>query len=260
MDTDRHWSEFAVDDPYFAVCTDPIYRRKNMTPAARQQFFTSGEGHVQYAVDTLRKHFGAPDRFDVSLDFGCGVGRLLLPLARRSRRAIGIDVAEAMREESRRNADAAGLGNIELYNGDDSLSEVAHFGGRIDLAVSLIVFQHIPVERGMRVFNAILDLLAPGGFAALHFTFAAEIKSLANEAHLTTGKRYGYYQRLGDAGLMRLGGISDPTPIMQMNHYNLNELTCVLQGRGITAMYIQTRNHGGVIGAELYFQKPPRGD
>jgi SAM-dependent methyltransferase len=257
MSTDRHWSEFAAQDPYYAVCTEPIYRRENMTPAGRQRFFRSGEDHVQYAIDTLAQHFGAPGRFGVSLDFGCGVGRLLLPLARRSGRAIGIDVAEEMRRESRCNAEAAQLDNVELYSGDDTLSEVAQYTGRVDLVISLIVFQHIPVDRGMRIFNALLDLLAPGGFAAVHFTFAAEIHGLPNEAQLTTGIRFGFYQRLGTAGLIRLAGVPDATPIMQMNHYNLNELTCVLQGRGITSVFLQTRNHDGVIGAELYFQRPP---
>lgn len=51
------------------------------------------------------------------LDVGCGLGATLLPAARRvgpRGSALGIDIAEAMIEEARREAVRQGIGNVEL--------------------------------------------------------------------------------------------------------------------------------------------------
>ena len=49
-----------------------------------------------------------------ALDFGCGVGRLVLPLARRYRTVVGIDISDAYIAEAVRNRDKHGLTNISL--------------------------------------------------------------------------------------------------------------------------------------------------
>ncbi|MEG8280471.1 class I SAM-dependent methyltransferase [Streptomyces sp. AHA2] len=51
------------------------------------------------------------------LDVGCGLGATLLPAAQRlgpGGSALGIDIAEAMVEEARREAQRQGIGNVEL--------------------------------------------------------------------------------------------------------------------------------------------------
>src|SRR5262245_36930981 len=78
--TDSDWEHFARTDPYWAVLTCDQYRRANLDGGGRAAFFESGAEHIGWVERTLRKHFDpdfAPQR---ALDFGCGVGRLLLPL------------------------------------------------------------------------------------------------------------------------------------------------------------------------------------
>ncbi len=249
--TDSDWERFAQADPYFAVPTNPEYRGG----ASRAKFFASGEGHVAEILQFLKRYFDAPDRFHLALDFGCGVGRFLLPLSLRSNQAIGVDVSPTMLRECRRNAAERGATNILLYESDDELTKLSAFKGRISLVTSSIVFQHIPPDRGVLIFRRLLDLLCNGGFACLHFTFAARISHLAVEATATTGVEFAFYQRVGREALVRLAGSASQDRVMQMNHYNLNELTCILAAQGVRQFLVRTTDHDGVIGGELFFRR-----
>src|SRR6185369_10701730 len=103
-----------------------------------------------------------------ALDFGCGVGRLTLPLARRALRVVACDVAPTMLVHARRNAESAGLHNIEFINSED-LAGLAP--GEFDFICSLLVFQYIPAAAGYEILRALMALLAPGGVAAIQVTF-----------------------------------------------------------------------------------------
>ena len=59
-----------------------------------------------------------------ALDFGCGVGRLLVPLARRCPSVVGVDVADSMLAQARARCDAVGVTNVRLLKSDDRLSRV----------------------------------------------------------------------------------------------------------------------------------------
>lgn len=255
MGTDADWERFAQADPYFAVRTDPAYRNGG----ARDQFFATGERLVADILSVLQAHFEAPERFDVALDFGCGVGRILLPLASRSECAIGVDVAPTMLRECRKNVEQRGLRNVVLRESDDELSRLEEYRGRVSLITSTIVFQHIPPDRGTRIFTRLVDLLAPGGWACVHLTFASHISNLPSEIGPTTGIGFAYYQRIGPAGLVRMCEIDMQEPVMQMNHYSLNEISCLLIARGISSFLCRPTDHDGTIGGEMYFRRPLAG-
>jgi cyclopropane fatty-acyl-phospholipid synthase-like methyltransferase len=201
----------------------------------------------------LRWRFGAPERFTHSLDFGCGVGQLLLPLARCSETAHGVDVSPTMLEHCRRHAAEQNVTNIVLHLVEDSLSSVEHLAGRIDLLTTFIVLQHIPPRRGCKILADLLRLLSPGGYAFIHLTFATAIENLHYEAANVTGSKYGFYQRTAD-GLMKLVEQLDPEVQIQMNHYNLNEVMCLLYQAGIPEVVTRFTNHANILGVELYFK------
>src|SRR3954469_1577393 len=94
--TEHDWERFAQDNPYFAVLTDERFKGSELAGEEREIFFASGRQYIEDIFSVLQSHFGCPERVDVALDFGCGVGRLLLPLARRSGLAIGVDISETM--------------------------------------------------------------------------------------------------------------------------------------------------------------------
>jgi SAM-dependent methyltransferase len=81
-----------------------------------------------------------------ALEIGCGVGRLLLPLALRIRAAHGVDISPVMVAKSK--AYTAGTPNVGTALTDGSLSAFAD--SSLDFVFSFIVFQHIPDRTPIR--------------------------------------------------------------------------------------------------------------
>lgn len=170
MGTDRDWKRWGDSDPYFGVLSDEAYRGERLDADARKAFFATGVAHVQSVLSTLRTQFDPEFLPGRSLDFGCGVGRVLLPLARASVvEAVGVDISPAMIDECARNAAEQGVDNVRLVQSDESLSAV---DGQFDLVHSHIVLVHIPPDRGMRYLSALAGKVAPGGFIAVQILCA----------------------------------------------------------------------------------------
>ncbi|EGJ09960.1 type 11 methyltransferase [Rubrivivax benzoatilyticus JA2 = ATCC BAA-35] len=160
MSTDIEWEKWGARDPYFSVLTDPRFRVNAMTAQAREDFFALGRMHVDHVLHVIRCHLDgafAPTR---TLDFGCGVGRLVMPFARLGGEVVGVDISPSMLAEARRNCDQAGLSNVVLLPSDDALSAVA---GDFDLVHSCIVLQHIEIPRGLVIFEQLVRRVRPGG-------------------------------------------------------------------------------------------------
>ncbi len=245
--SDRAWQQWGDQDPYFAVLTDASLHRERLTPEALEAFFRSGEAHVRGVVEDIRRHLDpafAPRR---ALDFGCGVGRLLLPLAAMAEEAVGVDVARGMLDEAGRLAAARGLSNVTLVESDDTLSRVA---GGFDLVHSFLVLQHIPVDRGERIIARLLELVRPGGVAALHVPYARVTGR---------GRRLAaWVQRTvpGTRGVVNLlRGEPWGRPRMEMNTYDLNRVMGLAEGAGVTAVHTRFTPDGEYRGVLLLLRK-----
>ena len=246
MGSDIEWEKWGRLEPYFGVITAEKFFRANLTDAMKNEFFESGRIHIEHILETCRRHLDrsfAPKR---ALDFGCGVGRIVLPLAKMAGQVVGVDVAESMLEEARKNCTEQALRNVRFLKSDDELSLL---DGSFDFIHSYIVFQHIPIVRSRRIFAKLIDCLAEGGIAAIHVTYA---KSADQEtfgvkppqAWRVLGKRrkFSYRERSRDLR-------------MQMNPYNVNELFFIMQSKGIRNSHVEFCDHDGQLGVILYFQK-----
>lgn len=95
-----------------------------------------------------------------TLEIGCGVGRLLLPLARRVGTAHGVDISPVMVGKSK--AYTAGTPNVDIFVTDGSLARFAD--ASLDFVFSFIVFQHIPERAPIRRYvEEAARVLKPGG-------------------------------------------------------------------------------------------------
>ncbi len=100
-----------------------------------------------------------PDGLAAILDIGCGVGDLMLPLARMSHRVVGVDIAAANVRQARRNLLRSGVGNSALIQ---SGAETLPFGdGAFDAVVMADVIEHIPDVA--RAFGETRRVLRAGG-------------------------------------------------------------------------------------------------
>lgn len=247
-DSDRDWEKLGASDPYWAVLTDESFHKVSLTPEAIARFFDQGERDVARVFSAITRSI-AP-RFEPAraLDFGCGVGRLVIPMAKRCGEVVGVDVSEAMLAEARRNAERAGVTNVTFVQGDDELSRVR---GKFDFVHSYIVLQHIPVPRGEAITRRLLDLLEPGGVGALHYTYATG---------LSTKSRFLLWARMhvpiANPALNVLLRRAPSHPVMQLNEYSVSRLLGILQDAGCTDVRGVLTDHQGNRGVVLLFQKP----
>jgi 2-polyprenyl-3-methyl-5-hydroxy-6-metoxy-1,4-benzoquinol methylase len=165
-DPDRDWERFGAEAPYYSVINTERYRSEQLDDELIREVLETGESSSNTFLQFAQQRFGHFSR-GRALEFGCGVGRLLLPLAREFEGVTGVDVSPAMLAEAERNCERAGAKNVQLVRSDDQLSQVE---GAFDFVLSYLVFQHIPVRRGEAIMKRLLDLVAPGGVVAIHFT------------------------------------------------------------------------------------------
>lgn len=247
-ESDAAWNRYGDIDPYFGVLRHDRFHRDRLDDVAIAEFFQSGEAHVDWLLRAIRDGVDeafAPRRV---LDFGCGVGRLLIPLARVSGRVVGVDISEGMLREARHNCASRGVVNVDLALSDDGLSGVE---GTFDLIHSWIVFQHILPRRGMLIFQELFRRLDRGGVGALHFTY----RSTASRSRRSIG-----WLRSRMPGVNVLVNIAQRRPpsypLMQMHAYDLNRIVARLHAAGCDRIHAHLTDHGGHLGVMLMFQKP----
>ena len=163
-----YWEELARREPYFRVLThegavESVGERQSV-----EAFFETGEADVVSLLDAIASLAGHPVSLTSTLDFGCGAGRLTLPLARRSASIVACDIAPTMLVHARRNAERAGLDNVTFLESAD-LAQLPD--ASFDFICSLLVLQYIPATAGYAILRELLRTLAPGGIAALHLMF-----------------------------------------------------------------------------------------
>lgn len=166
--TNAAWRKIGALDPYFGVATNDQYRSAHMDKAARQAFIDTGRQHVRALLSLAERHFSL-SHFETALDFGCGVGRLVIPLAGACGHVTGVDISDAMIGEAQRNCSA--VSNVDFLLSEDGFLPTT---GRFDLVHSFAVLQHIPVHDGMQIIEQLIAATADDGLFAMHITFASD--------------------------------------------------------------------------------------
>jgi 2-polyprenyl-3-methyl-5-hydroxy-6-metoxy-1,4-benzoquinol methylase len=245
-DPDESWREFGRSDPYFGVLSDERYRAANLDEAALAAFFATGEEHVAGVMATIGKYLGAPGPAGEALDFGCGVGRLVLPLARRFESVVGVDISDAYLEEAAWNRDRAGLSNVTFAGSLEALK-----GRQFDLVHSYIVFNHIPWIRGKSLIGDLFALIRPGGAMALHVLHHRKAGPLRRAA---SWARRNFLPLHWLTNLMRRRPVFEP--LMQGNRYPLDELLPFLAGLGAEGLHLRFEPaEGGDVFAFVFLVK-----
>ena len=179
-----------------------------------------------------------------AIDFGCGVGRLLRPLAQRFQRVAGIDVSPTMLELSRRNL--AEYDNVDLVRTPQDLLARDE---RFDFVHSYIVIQHIRPQQGMPLIRQLVELTRPGGVFALHFTIGDQkpMRRVLNRIRYRFKPAHWLY----NVARRRKWNES----ITEMNRYDMGAVLRELGplvGERTAARYVDQNGHNSVI---LYGQR-----
>ena len=249
MGTDRDWEKWGRDDPYFGVLSAEKYRAENIDDNTRRAFFESGEAHVEDVLATIHSRVDPDFRPTSVVDLGCGVGRLVIPLARISDKVCGVDVSDSMLDEAARNCRSMGIENCTFVKSDDGLTQLE---GSFDLIHSCLVLQHIPTARGMRLLEGLVRRLAPGGVVAIQFYYRCDAPKLIRSL---VKLRYRFAPANALRNVMRGRPMSEPA--MQLHTYALDDVVGLLVNSGVEHAYMQYDSYAEFQTVTLYAQRSP---
>lgn len=237
--TKDDWEQLGQLDPYWAVLGQDSYRRRNMSDVQLARFLESGEAYVEHLWRRCREAFGSSFSPVRALDFGCGVGRVALPMAKRTESVVAVDVADSMLSQAEMLLARQGVTNVELVKGDDTLSRVS---GPFDFIHSLIVFQHIPVSRGLGLMKRLIALAGDRGVIVLHVLYENPFRRT-------------WPIRFASRALRPFRRLRSRPPEIQMNPYPLNAVFGLIQEAGVQAFRVELTDHAGHLGATFVFRK-----
>ena len=247
MTSERSRWDRLAHNPYYAVINDPRNREAVSTVDDRLAFFESGERDVDATMRAIRAILDPVFTPSRTVDYGCGVGRLSIPLSRYSAHVTGVDISATMLDEGRRNCVERRITNVEFHLSDEYLA-TSHRGSA-DFIHSYIVFQHIPPRIGERIFFHLVDQLISGGIGAIHVTHARRASTVRRVANWT--RRW-----IPPANMFVnvVQGRPMLEPQIPMYQYNLGTLIAHLGERGCRAVHVLPTDHGGHQGAMLLFR------
>lgn len=158
--TDKDWNKIGEKDPFHGVLSGNDFHIDRINEEKLIDFYKSGEEWVEHIIKKYKEYFGNQvAQFNEALDFGCGVGRITIPLSKFSKNVVGMDISEGMlniaREQSKK------YNNIYYVLSDDNLSFVEN--KTFDLVHTFIVLQHIPVNRGEKIIGNLISKINRGG-------------------------------------------------------------------------------------------------
>lgn len=239
--TDVDWAAIGETEPYFGVLSSDDYLRENLTDHARERFFASGQDDMSAVIARIERLYPG-FRPAHAIDFGCGVGRLVLAMARIAGHVTGVDVSPGMLAEAARACEARGVRNVAFA--DDLLAAAS-----ADWVNSFLVFQHIPPERGIVLLGQLLRQLRPGGVTSLHLT------AYRSNDHLPPSLEDVRYSRFDGRTLEVLAGAESEGGRMRMYDYDMTQVLQLFVDAGIGELHLEHLDHAGHHAFRIYGRK-----
>ncbi len=163
LNLSRVFNDLGRQEPYYSVLSNPKYRTENLTDERLDQFYASGRSNVVNMIEAIER-CGVTLGQGEALDFGCGVGRITLPLAEHFGAVTGCDISDGNLAVAMDAAKKQGLSNIRFVKNEVDL--VQQMGNqRFDLIYSILVLQHMIPPLIQLYIGQFLRLLKSGGIA-----------------------------------------------------------------------------------------------
>lgn len=165
------WQNLGEIDPWWSVLTHKKFLSSNISPEVKQEFYSSGKDMQRYIETKLEKcgiEFPLPT--GRAMDFGCGLGRILIHMAPYFRTITGVDISQPHLDLARKELAARNIHNVELAKvaSITALSKLGEF----DFVYSFIALQHNPPPIIAKILMTLLSLLKPGGIAIFQLPVA----------------------------------------------------------------------------------------
>lgn len=177
----QYWTQAGQDVAHWSVLTEERFLPQNIA-ANLQAFYDGGDWDARVLDATLARIGRKADEFGHCVDYGCGVGRITLHLARRFAAVTGLDISQPHLLLAAAALQEAGRDNVALaqVTAVDLMPVV-----RCDLWFSRIVLQHNPPPVTLHVLRRAFNSLVPGGVAVFQLQVWVRDYSFAIEPYLT---------------------------------------------------------------------------
>lgn len=245
---EKDWDAHAETNPYWAVVTwDKFKGDLEKDPALLDEFFQIGRNHIDALFDIISASLCADFSPKRALDFGCGVGRLLLPLAERGLEVSGVDISDAMLSLTKKHLASHGFEPVALVQSLDALAEDEQY----DFVHTFITLQHVPVKLGLSIIDKLMSRVAESGILVFHVTYFGDGESVCRRAIAGLINLLKFVVlRVGVLrALYRLLRGRDMVPVILMGNYPLNRIFSMLSDAGFNSVHVRHSEHGykGVV-------------
>lgn len=160
-DTRRFWdADSAFEARYRRICSSPDFDATTDETTLQSLW----EKETQEALPRILKGIPIQNNW-TCLEIGCGIGRLMKPIAARCKRVIGVDLSEKMVNWSRSYLSDTPNTEVRLNNGRSLIGIDDH---SIDFVYSHLAFQHITLFEIVECYlREIARVLKPGGYCRI---------------------------------------------------------------------------------------------
>jgi SAM-dependent methyltransferase len=144
----------------------PGHLQLRVSGAHSPQFFEQGEALLRGIESLLGRHGRDIRSFESILDFGCGCGRILIPLMLRKNaaRLYGCDIDPEAIAWCKSN-----LTSCAGFAVNDPFPPMQFADNQFDLIYGVSVFTHLPEEMQFKWLNELFRVTRPGGYAIMTF-------------------------------------------------------------------------------------------
>jgi 2-polyprenyl-3-methyl-5-hydroxy-6-metoxy-1,4-benzoquinol methylase len=180
------------------------------------------------------------------LEYGCGLGRLAIPLSRRPGSITAVDRSPVMLDAAKREAERRGAGHIAFDAPGTFRANARNF----DLVVCYHVLQRLPRHQGLSLVHELAGRLSPGGVGVFQWL-------LGTGASLgVRGTRWAREHLPGvNAAVNRLRGKPSNHPFIPTHAYSLDDLRSVLTRAGCSASQVVFEQSDGLDYAIVFARR-----
>ena len=240
------WEAFAAREPHFAVLTAPRFLQANLTPAHEREFFASGEAIVAWMLDVIDAALVPEFAPMTILEYGCGIGRLALPLARRPGSVTAVDRSPAMLARARQEAERHQLQHITF----DKPAVVFDRPRTFDLVVCYHVLQRLPRHHAFALARRLCGSIAPGGVGVFQWPY---------RAHDALPVRVSRWARehvpMVNVAVNTARGKPVGDPFIPTHVFDLPEMLAVFDDPSFRATHVALEHHEGLDYAILFAER-----
>ncbi len=244
---DPRFEEFASREPHFAVLTAPKYRRANLTPEHEREFFDSGQELVDWMFHVIEGRLSPAFSPMSTLEYGCGIGRLAIPFARRPGSVTAVDRSPAMLAAARAEAARRGIAHIDFQTAAEFESSARTF----DLVCCFHVLQRIPRRDGEALLQGLLRRMASGGVGVFHVPYGTAASRGLRA--LRWAREHG---PLVNGVVNQLRGKPWNDPHIPAHTYDLDRILRIVDAAAVAATHVVFEHQQELSSAILFVEVP----